>query len=130
MVLNSDEEVSITLPESISSSFRAGGKFVEKAPELLALLAVVGAFLFYLHADGVQDMREWERIDTVTSMRMENLQQMQERNIQVMDKLASTLAEQGKTFTEFSISINRLRESLHLHEQRFHGGLHGHSDDK
>jgi len=75
------------------------------APQWAANIVIVFAFLAYMH---MQDIRE----DKVSEQRIKSCREIQDRSVDVMEKLAAALAEYQHDCRNMNESFDRLERAL------------------
>ena len=88
---------------------------LKRSPNLIALIVVVGCFLYYLYRHDQMKMQEASRDDLVAKQRIEQCHSIQHESNLVMDKLNTSLNNQGNAFRELTTAIRDLRVVMEAH---------------
>ena len=88
---------------------------LKRSPNLIALIVVVGCFLYYLYRHDQMKMQEASRDDLVAKQRIEQCHNIQHESNLVMDKLNTSLNNQGNAFRELTTAIRDLRVVMEAH---------------
>ena len=78
---------------------------VKNAPTMVVLFLVVAVFLYYLDRREHRDQADRERDDLVAIQRIEQCHAVQERTVDVIEKLEQVLEEQQLTLERLRIAI-------------------------
>ena len=80
----------------------------KSAPQYLILLAVVGSFLIYMERIESRQLEKLNREYLIDEQRIGQCHDVQERGIEIMDKLNETLGRQASTLDQLQTEITRL----------------------
>ena len=90
---------------------------LKKSPQMVTILIVVGAFLFYLYRHDELSSKAQEREDLVAVQRIQRCHSIQEDSTAVMDKLNNTLNSQGNAFHELSVTLRDIKNIITSHNE-------------
>jgi hypothetical protein len=105
-------DIKIEVPETITAPAQAASRFVDRAPELVTIMAITFGFLYYLHAREAAHLEEWKRNEKLTEARVQACHDIQERSIVVMRELGEALKSHDIAFTKLDINIGILNDTL------------------
>ena len=111
-----NDQLKIGLPKSVSSSLTGLGSAMKHAPALLAIIILVGGFLWYLERHDVRESAEHSRVDQLASLRIQTCHALQERSVQSIEILNETLRDQTEAF----IAMTNTLEALEKEAERAH----------
>ena len=112
------EDIKIELPDSAIKATKVGIEFLRAAPHYVALLVIVGSFLWFLNEKEVRHDASESREDLVANMRIASCRDVQERSIQVLESVQMSLAMQEETFVGLERTIHDLNRLVEDHLKR------------
>ena len=95
-----------------SNAAKAAAKTFNGAPQWAAVILIVAGFLSYLYMHEQFLQKQYERQDLVTIQRIESCHDVQDRSIDLMDKLSDSLAKQAQAFESMSRAFKDLEETV------------------
>jgi len=105
-------DIEINLPDSAKRLSGALTTLVVQAPHLIALLLVVGGFLWHLETLARRRELEADRAQITNQLRIDTCHDVQERSIDASNELSKTLEEQCEAFYEMARSMDKLSDSI------------------
>ena len=124
-----NESVSVKIPDSVTKAVKGAGDIAIHAPHLVALILLVGLFLFYLERHNAAEKDEDARMDKLAEVRITTCHNVQERAVEVMDELRESLGAQADEFRDLGNksealekSIEALNQTIIRHEKQMHDG--------
>jgi hypothetical protein len=91
---------------------------LKSSPSLIAILAIVAAFIWYLVRHDQIGMHRQSAEDLVAKQRIEQCHKIQHESNVIMDKLNTSLNSQGLAFAELTIAIRDLRQVVEVHNTK------------
>ena len=124
-----EDNLKITMPSSVTRAVKGAGDIAVHAPHLVALILLVGLFLFYLERHNAAEKDEDARMDKLAEVRITTCHNVQERAVEVMDELRESLGAQADEFRDLGNksealekSIEALNQTIIRHEKQMHDG--------
>ena len=85
---------------------------LKKSPYLVAILAIISAFMFYIFRRDQLYVDMTTKQDLVANQRIEHCHKVQDRATDIMDKLNTTLNSQHVSYTELNKQLIDLRSII------------------
>ena len=93
------------MPEAVTTILES----LKKSPQLLVTFLIVGLFLMYMDKRDRLEIEKVLKVDLVSTQRIAQCHQTQERATAALDKLDETLQTQALAYQELSLLIHAMR---------------------